>query len=345
MWEENYHRAVYFYLTAGAVLCRAYLEPLLDTNKPKRFLDSLVGILEGRRNTLGGSRDREREGQSQRYEDWFTEEEKAYIRGIPLYNSQASSQWVEKFSELESLLLQQTRSRSLHIPRQSVSHPHPYSGLKKPLLQLYGRNSRNPGSLDKKHHETLFNSLLQFLYLIDGDMRYLISLPGDTTDQNQSPNEVVHSTQAFLYGSFTLMDITIRRGKGGNEGIFAGPLSSPSPSDISKVSTFPYMHNYLKKIHDASGLPNTHGDPIWKTPPLVTFFIEYMLRRYFGLRFRYTMFDATLEVRCAWCAFHQYGGVFTGYGPGCGCSIGGDLLMSMESESPPVVFDQDAWYY
>lgn len=83
------------------------------------------------------------------------------------------------------------------------------------------------------------------------------------------------------------------------------------------------------------------------------------MRKYFGLRFACTMFDSTREIRCAWYAFHQFGGVFTGFGPahrpGLGDDdddddegetyVGQDLLVSVDEPSPVPCFDEHAWYY
>lgn len=76
------------------------------------------------------------------------------------------------------------------------------------------------------------------------------------------------------------------------------------------------------------------------------------MRKYFRLRFACTMFDSTHEIRCAWYAFHQFGGVFTGFGPGPGSDededityVGQDLLVSADEPTPVPCYDEHAWYY
>ncbi|KAL4901134.1 hypothetical protein BDW74DRAFT_181988 [Aspergillus multicolor] len=367
-WREGYHAAVYRYLTAGAVLCRAYYEPLLSDKKPKGFLYSLLSMLEGKV---------PRSANSEYHPVWFTEEEKRYLQSIPLYSTQGYEEggWEEAFKPLEELFLQESRRHSLHPP-PSQHHQHPSPSPSKPssqrdLFQRLGTPSTNPLSLPLSQHKTLFTHLLHFLALIDNDIRYLISLPGDTPSENTS-DPVTHKLDGvFLFGSFTLMDITIRHKNTGAHVAFATPtLPKPTSETISPDSTctstqkeylgYPNMHNTLKKIWDVSGLPNCYNaNPVHKTPPPVSFFVEYMLRKYFGLRFSWRMFDATMEVRCAWCAFHQFGGVFTGMVPGGnegeGGYVGDDLFMPDTGiertggkggrEWPVAVFDEYAWYY
>ncbi|KAL4995143.1 hypothetical protein BDV10DRAFT_203253 [Aspergillus recurvatus] len=345
VWREGYHRAVYRYLTAGAVLCRAYYEPLVCEKRPSGFLFSLLSILEGKVPRSANSGDP--------FPGWFTEEEKRYISRIPLYDSQRYEEWEETFKPLEELFAQESRNHSQPYP--ICSQPQASPSQAQSIYHTFGAQSKNLHSLDKSQHQTLFTHLLQFLYLVDGDIRYFISLPGDTPAE--SPDDpITHSVPGvFLFGSFTLMDINIRRKGDGPCVAHANTvlpkltseilLSTPNPMSRMYLG-LPNMHNYLKKIWDVSGIPNCYDwNPVRKTLPPVSIFVEYMLRKYFGLRFSSRMFDATIEVRCAWCAFHQFGGVFTGSTPGQGKYVGRDLLASVEQESPVAVFDEYAWYY
>ncbi|KAL4939591.1 hypothetical protein BDV06DRAFT_230916 [Aspergillus oleicola] len=357
VWRENYHRAVYRYLTAGAVLCHAYYEPLVSERRPRGFLSSLTGILEG---ISGRSRDRNSESE---YPAWYTEEEKRYLSTIPIYDSQAYEKWGPSFAALEELFVQESRKRCNNHPSPPYK-PSKEEGLGNTLYRAFASKAKNPFSLDTSHSETLFSDLLGLLHLIDGDIRSLILLPGDTPVENTS-HPISHSLSVFLFGSFTLMDVRIRKSTNPLSSHIetVGAFASPSPllTSTSQLS-FPSMHNHLKKIHDSSGIPNCYfGDPLLKTPPPPSFFIEYMLRRYFGLRFAVDMFDATAEVRAAWFAFHQFGGVFCGRVPWCeGCGyVGGNMLVvdpvgkgegedereGRLGEWPVPVFDEDAWYY
>ncbi|KAL4973047.1 hypothetical protein BDW66DRAFT_169026 [Aspergillus desertorum] len=351
VWREGYHRAVYRYLTAGAILCRAYYEPLVCEKRPRGFLFSLLSILEGKMPRSANSEDS--------FMGWFSEEEKRHISGIPLYNSQRYGEWKEAFRPLEELFIQESKKHSIPLaPSGPERRSAPVAeNSDQSLYHIFGSKSTNLHSLDDSHFRTLFAHLLLFLYLVDGDMRYFISLPGDTPAE--SPDDpVTHSVPGvFLFGSFTLMDITIRQ-KGDRSCVAHANtvlpkltsetlLSTPNPSPKMYLG-LPNMHNYLKKIWDVSGIANCYDwNPVRKTPPPVSFFVEYMLRRYFGLRFSSRMFDATIEVRCAWCAFHQFGGVFTGStSPGQGRYVGRDLLESIQQEQPvAAVFDEYAWYY
>ncbi|KAL5048593.1 hypothetical protein BDW71DRAFT_195885 [Aspergillus fruticulosus] len=348
VWREGYHRAVYRYLTAGAALCRAYYEPLVCETRPRAFLFSLLSILEGKVPRSANSGDS--------FWGWFTEEEKRYISRIPLYDSRRYGEWKEAFKSLEELFVQESRKRLQPNPTSSSQPPAqawPYQAQS--IYTTFGAQSKNLQSLDNTHLQTLFTHLLHFLYLVDGDIRYFISLPGDTPAE--SPDDpVTHSAPGvFLFGSFTLMDINIRQKADGSyvahantvlPKLTSGALLS-TPNAMSRMCLgLPNMHNYLKKIWDVSGIPNCYDwNPVRKTPPPVSFFVEYMLRKYLGLRFSSRMFDATIEVRCAWCAFHQFGGVFTGLAPGQGRYVGRDLLESVEQEQPVAVFDEYAWYY
>ncbi|KAL4928193.1 uncharacterized protein BDV17DRAFT_291938 [Aspergillus undulatus] len=378
IWRENYHRTVYRYLTAGAVLCRAYYEPLVSDRKPQGALSSLLSILEG----IAG-RDSESE-----YPAWYTEEEKRYLATIPLYDCRMYEQWGSAFEALEEIFIQESGKQSQAQQTGDIYKPQPSEGLGATFFKTFTpkhapTNSKhpNPHPLNPTHSETLFTSLLQFLHLIDGDIRCFISLPGDTPVENPS-HPVQHSLSVFLFGSFTFMDVNIRQCNNPLSGgahcqclsAFARTslpdltshslaTSDPNPSGSGtgssntnmdmKYLAFPSMHNHLKKIHDASGIPNCYGHPILKTPPPSSFFIEYMMRKYFGLRFSAYMFDATVEVRAAWFAFHQAGGVFTGYAPrdgpeGKGGYVGNDLLVrdtETQGDWPVPVFDEDAWYY
>ncbi|KAL6238316.1 hypothetical protein BDW75DRAFT_34057 [Aspergillus navahoensis] len=351
VWREGYHRSVYRYLTAGAVLCRAYYEPLVCEKRPKGILFSLLSILEGKVLRSANSGDS--------FPGWFSDEEKKYISRIPLYDSQRYEAWEEAFKPFEELFVQESRKHSLPPAPdpewRSAPHSPEAESSGRSLYRTFGAQSKNLHALDDTHLQSLFTNLLHFLYLVDGDIRYFISLPGDTP--TESPDDpVTHSVPGiFLFGSFTLMDINIRQKADGScvahastvlSKLTSGTLLS-TPNPMSRVYLgFPNMHNYLKKVWDVSGVPNCYDwNPVRKTPPPVSFFVEYMLRKYFGLRFSSKMFDATIEVRCAWCAFHQFGGVFTGLTPGQGKYVGRDLLESVEQELSVAVFDEYAWYY
>ncbi|BCS21962.1 F-box protein [Aspergillus puulaauensis] len=361
VWRENYHRAVYRYLAAGAVLCRAYYAPLVSEKRPAGFLSSLLSILEG----IAVQSDRE-------YPEWFTEDEQRYLSTIPLYDSQAYANWESAFKPLEELFVGESKKQSQDLG--PVTPPQPTEDLSQCLHCIFGSKAKNLQSLDTAHANTLFQQTLHFLNLIDDDIRLLISLPGDTPMEPVDDAIKPPSTTAFLFGSFTPMNITIRQGqcqcKCITTSAFATPLLAPlSSKSVSTATTSQYlsfsnMHNYLKKVHDASSLPNCYGDPIRKTPPPIGFFTEYMMRKYFGLRFACTMFDSTREIRCAWYAFHQFGGVFTGFGPGAGPGpgpgpgprleddededvmyVGQDLLVSVDEPTPMPCYDEHAWYY
>lgn len=360
VWRENYHGAVYRYLAAGAVLCRAYYAPLVSEKRPAGFLSSILSILEG----IAVQSDRE-------YPAWFTEDEQRYLATIPLYDSQAYANWESAFKPLEELFVSESQKQSRLLG--PATPPQASEGLSQCLHCIFGTTAKNPQSLDPTHANTLFQQTLQFLNLIDDDIRLLISLPGDTPLEPIDDPINHPSTTAFLFGSFTPMNITIRRSqcqcKCITTSAFAKPILPPLNSKSLSSSTpkaapsqylsFSNMHNYLKKVHDASSLPNCYSDPIQKTPPPITFFTEYMMRKYFGLRFACTMFDSTREIRCAWYAFHQFGGVFTGFGPahrpGLGDDdddddegetyVGQDLLVSVDEPSPVPCFDEHAWYY
>ncbi|KAL3482158.1 hypothetical protein BJX99DRAFT_252871 [Aspergillus californicus] len=324
VWRESYHRAIYRYLTAGAILARAYWEPVISPAKPSGFLTNIVSILEGIA------------GQESDYPDWFSDSERRYLSTIPLYDIQGYDKW-GAFQQLEELFVEESRAPSRPVQ--------PCAGLK-PLYNVFGSKAKNLQSLDPGHANTLFQEILHFLYLVDGDLRFLISLPGDTPLENPE-DPITHSIDAILFGSFTPVKINIRQ-TNNTEAAFANPLLPPlttktiqtNPSPI--YLTFQNMHNYLKKIWDVSGIPNCYDDPIRKTAPPVAFFAEYMFRKYFGLRMSYTMFDATQENRCAWYAFHQYAGIFTGFAPGW--YVGDDLLMGVD-DAPGVCFDEYVCYY
>ncbi|KAL4796315.1 hypothetical protein BDV19DRAFT_398365 [Aspergillus venezuelensis] len=348
IWRENYHRALYRYFIAGAILCRAYYEPLISESRPKDFLSSLTGILGGVSSRIRG-RDTDPASPSE-YPVWYTEEEKRYMGTIPIYDSQAYEQWGDAFGPLEELFVQESRKRSYNKP-PSPHKPTKSGWLGKTLYGAFGSKAKNPFSLDAAHSETLFNDIMGLLHLIDGDIRSLILLPGDTPAENTS-HPISHSLQLFPFGSFTLMDIRIRKSVNPLSSTTESNTAYASPTPIppsSSVLSFSAMHNHLKKIQDCSGLPNCYfSDPLLKTPLPSSFFIEYMLRRYFGLRFAVDMCDATVEVRAAWFAFHQYAGVFSGFVPLCqGCGyVGWNMLAEdIGRQWPMPVYNEDAWYY
>ncbi|KAL5333537.1 hypothetical protein BJX70DRAFT_406129 [Aspergillus crustosus] len=370
-WREGYHRAIYQYLTAGAVLCRAYYEPILSSARPRGFLSSLVGLLAGvfvSRSQGGGDEDGDGDTQEDDgYPTWFSKEEQRYLQTVPIYDSHQhdSDAWERAFKPLEEIFLAESRKQACPRQNSTTSTQHSTSNpkdSKKAIYHTFGSRSKNPHSLSPAHAETLFHQILQFLHLIDGDIRYQISLPGDTPAENTS-DPLSHSLSCFLFGSFTLMDIRIRQyptspTASASASAFAYAFATPTlpiltpetlPNAPSKeYLSFGNMHNYLKKVHDISGLANCYGNnPIRKTPPPASFFVEYMLRRYFGLRFSEAMFDSTVEGRCAWCAFHQFGGVFLDDGNGVGETgyVGGDLLERVDGERSLAVFREDAWYY
>ncbi|KAL2825043.1 hypothetical protein BDW59DRAFT_172546 [Aspergillus cavernicola] len=360
LWRDGYHRAVYRYLTAGAVLSRTYFAPVVSSSgcskKPRGFLNSLVTVLEGIE-----------EARESEYPDWFSDRERAYLSTVAVYDSQGYERWGgEGFSALEEIFVRGSTSTSTTSTPTTTSSSsrkgvvsgrgiqpseEQEEGLEKSLYGIFGTKAKNMQNLDPAHAEELFSQILQFLYLVDGDIRYLISLPGDTPREDEGEMMKIGSVNAILFGSFTPMRINIRRKEDGTEAAFATTLLPKLDSRMLNDSTttreylgFQNMHNYLQKVWDVGGIANCYDDPIRKTPPPVSFFVEYMLRKYFGLRFAVTMFDSTVENRCAWYAFHQFGGMFTGSGPSS-WYVGQDLLQSVDDPIPTPCYDEYACYY
>ncbi|OJJ04449.1 hypothetical protein ASPVEDRAFT_172681 [Aspergillus versicolor CBS 583.65] len=294
VWREEFHRAIYRNLAAGAILCRAYHAPIVSDDRPSDFLASFLEIMESDDDPYDV------------LEGWFSAAEQSYLSKVPLYSIRDYHRSDAVFKPLEDLFIEESRKREPFDPYGMVASDR--SRKDQSLFKTFGEyvDIRNPESLDPDHAENLFYQILHFIAVVDEEPLQFLLDPSNTEVQSEEIPDDSPSTFAMFFGSFVPIKITVQD-KTNIFGTLALPGLEARTVKESNYFGFQYMDSFLTKIWEVGGIPNCYeGD---KRPPLPQFhFAEYMLRKYFCLRFA----DATYA--SSWDIFTHYGALFTNLG-------------------------------
>ncbi|KAL2867680.1 uncharacterized protein BJX67DRAFT_76015 [Aspergillus lucknowensis] len=323
VWHEECHRAIYRHLAAGAILYRGYHEPIVSDGRPADFLAALIEIMES--------------GEELEYatEGWFSASDRAYLSEIPLYSIRDYHMSEKVFRALEDLFVAESGKRELFQPAGVFSSRHPERV--RSLFQSFRRYTdiRNPQSLDGHHVENLFHQILHFMFMVEQcPQQFILDARGTHDNKPEKASEKEQSTLAIFFEAFVPTKITIRD-KAEVSGALALPgLESKTLKD-SNYFGFQYMDTLLTKVWQVGGIPNCYGRD--DRPPRPQFyFAEYMLRKYFGLRFANEDTAKSLE-QSPWDAFTQYGGVFSNV-PSHVFFDGEGLFQSSDDPLPPLYY-------
>ncbi|KAL2165638.1 hypothetical protein VTG60DRAFT_4071 [Thermothelomyces hinnuleus] len=273
----RFHCAMYRVLVAGAVLTRAYLEPLFlaPVQGPPGFLHRLTGLSWDDEHELGG----------------LHQEDIEYLERFPLYDLEAGQEkWEPAFGDLATWLLEDiettfTKVKPPKFPRMPMG------------AEDLGRLQEVTFFLAAYDHilDKLFNKYLPHPG-IDEDVRLEMTpppFPGRVRkvsvamfgifrpEEVSMPERVEDSSSCFLINE----PLALKEQRTPTSQDSQVPdCVSPWTADVRMV---------LEILHNQSGRPNLrNGYPSPAPPPPPPFrFIEFLLAKFFKARFEDDLFD------------------------------------------------------
>ena len=292
VWREECHRAIYRNLAAGAILCRPYHAPIVSVERPRDFLAAFLEIMEGSEhpfNVIDG---------------WFSASEQRYLSKIPLYSSKDYHKSEAAFRPLEDLFIEESRKREPFDPSEMLAPVK--SSRDESLFKTFGRyvEIRNPQSLDPDHAENVFHQILHFIAMVEEEPLKFFWDPKDEKLQSDDIPDDSPSALVMFFGSFVPIRISLQA-KTKMSGTLALPGLNAKMIKDSNYFGFQYMDAFLNITWGVGSLPNCYGEDTKRPPPPQFYFAEYMLRKYFCLRFADAIYES------AWDAFAHYGALFT----------------------------------
>ncbi|KAF9885283.1 hypothetical protein FE257_013081 [Aspergillus nanangensis] len=324
VWREEYHRAIYRNIAAGAILYRTYHTPIVSSARPASFLAALIRIMEGSEDLEAVT------------DDWFSGSDRRYLSDIPLYSRQDYRRSEASFQPLEDLFVEESRKRALSLDSSNkISSIRLEVRGEKSLFSSFERytKTQNPQSLGATHAEALFDQILHFIFTTEQKPQQFI---WDPREAREEPSEETDSSiSAIFFGSFAPINLTLRD-KMDVSGVLALPGLESKTLQNSNYLGFQYMDTFLNQAWEVGGIPNYYARDRRPPAPRV-YFAEHMLRKYFGLRFADTIYASTRDSICAWDAFTHYGGLFTNLAleP---YYLGEDMLQSCDDPVPTPYF-------
>ncbi|PLB37352.1 uncharacterized protein BDW47DRAFT_132134 [Aspergillus candidus] len=329
IWREEFCRAIYRHLTAGAILYRMYLAPLVSGDRPADFLAAFITIMESGEDLADVTN------------DCFAESDRRYLSTVPAYQVPDGTQSEKAFQPLEDVFVEESRKRALLDPPMRPPPPGRRGDGSPPptLFSTFGQYApiQNPQSLETSHAETLFHEILQFIFLIEqSPQQFIWDAPRERQEESKEPPEDIPAIFAIFFGSFVPLQVTVRDETHVTATAALPRLASKTLKERNYLG-FQYMEDFLPLMGAVGGIPNTHGNGR-RLPDSRFCFAEHMLRKFFGLRFADTIYESTLDSMCAWDALTRYGGVFTNRGlrP---WYHGADLFQSSDDPIPTPYFE------
>ncbi|PLN83321.1 hypothetical protein BDW42DRAFT_165179 [Aspergillus taichungensis] len=299
VWREEFCRAIYRHLTAGAILCRAYLAPIVSDARPADFLAAFISNIESGEDLADVTT------------SWFSDSDRRYLSTAPVYQVPDGGQSENAFQPLEDVFVEESRKRAMLDPPMRPPPPGRKGDETPPpsLFSTFGQHApiQNPQSLEASHAETLFHQILQFIFLTEQSPRQFIWDPRERQEENKEAPEDGPSIFAIFFGSFDPLQITVRD-QTHVTATEALPGLEGKTLKESNYLGFQYMDNLLRLMWATGGM---NGRQLLDSR---FSFAEHMLRKFFGLRFADTIHESTIVSQCAWDAFANYGGVFTNRG-------------------------------
>ncbi|PKY05940.1 hypothetical protein P168DRAFT_303636 [Aspergillus campestris IBT 28561] len=305
VWREEFCRAIYRHLTAGAILYRAYLAPIVWGARPADFLAAFITIMESGEDLADVTA------------DWFSDSDRRYLSTVPAYHIPDGGQCDNYFQPLEDVFVEESRKRALLDPPMRPPPPGRRGDWSPPptLFSTFGQYApiHNPQSLETSHAEALFHQTLQFIFLNEqSPQQFIWDSPRERQEETKETSENLPSIFAIFFGSFVPLQVTVRDETHVTATAALPGLESKTPTESNYLG-FQYMDEFLPILSAVGGIPNSHGNG-QRLPDSRFCFAEHMLRKFFGLRFADTIYESTLDSTCAWDALTCYGGVFTNRG-------------------------------
>lgn len=263
-WKEGFYRSVYRVFLAGAVLYRAYQEPLSRAadEGPPNFLEKFVEYI---KSGVGGG-------------VTLTAGEIKYLFKFPVFNFEAWEGHEAPFGPLAELFVSESEKRALLERKQDL-----------PGLDRRPDILAESCPFDITQASVLYNETVQFLLACEvfcGSEWTRISLfLRDEIDCEEYAHTLqfdgikedarTRKIQVFPFGHFFLQEISM-------------PDSVVKPVFPNLTTSanleFPHMQSLLYEMNGTSGQPN-HYDTNSPSalPPLQ--FVQYVFRKYLGIRF------------------------------------------------------------
>lgn len=283
--RDRFHTAMYRVLLAGAVLTRQYMEPLVlaVTDGPPGLLQRMnspewIRRCDGNHGPGGPCQDRR-----------TSPEDLQYLERFPAYHLEASlDTWEPAFGDLARWLLEDIDTTALRVDNpqsRSWMVPQWFDDL-----DPQGRGRLQEVVFFLAAHSHMVSKLWDPFLKVDSDD----GIEPEDLVPPPIPGRVREASVA-MFASFRPEEITmpakVRDASRcylvhyplGNTWVRENPVLpqvSPWTTDISYV---------LRGLREASGRPNRrNGLP---SPPPDLFFVEFVLRKFFGLGFRHDLFD------------------------------------------------------
>ncbi|KAL4819762.1 hypothetical protein BDW67DRAFT_173061 [Aspergillus spinulosporus] len=227
-WQEKFHRSMYQSLLMGAVLCRAYQQPLDPSNDhPEHFLKDINTQLQGDEPVLRN-------------------DEMAYLLRYPVFSFEAYEDHEPIYGQLADFLVQQSRHRAQR--RSNFPDFYPEDAI--------------PNNLNRNQDSLLYAETVQCLLA----SMTLLNHEGYSPifeDEYKNPDIKSLSRKVTIVplGSFYPEQIaTPARVQDAHQ---MRLLKSPLPQETGESSWNPsarFMSLFLNIMHSSSGQPNHYAD-------------------------------------------------------------------------------------
>ncbi|CBF73866.1 predicted protein [Aspergillus nidulans FGSC A4] len=257
-WQERFHRSMYQSFLMGAVLSRAYQQPLDPSNNcPEHFFKDINTRLQGDEPVLRN-------------------DEMAYLLRYPVFNFEAYEDHEPIYGQLADFLVQQSRHRA-----QSRSN----------LPDFYPEDAI-PNDLDRGQASLLYAETVQCLLASMTLLNHEGYSPIFEKD-NKNPDIKSLSRKVTIVplGSFYPEQIAMPTSV--HAAHQTRLLKSPLPQETGESSWNPsarFMSLFLDIMHSSSGQPNHYADTFPTPPPPLQIF-QFISRKFLGLRFSDEAFD------------------------------------------------------
>ncbi|KAL4897681.1 hypothetical protein BDV59DRAFT_208424 [Aspergillus ambiguus] len=258
-WRERFHRSMYQSFLMGAVLCRAYQQPLDPSNndRPEHFLENINTRL-------------------QSDEPVLRNDEMAYLLRYPVFNFEAYEDHEPIYGQMADFLVQQSQHRARS--RSTVPDFYPEDAM--------------PNNLDRVQASLLYAETVQCLLASMTLLNHEGYSPIFKND-NENPDIESPSRRVTIVplGSFYPEQIAMPASV--QDAPQTRLLKSPLPQKMGESSWNPsarFMSLFLDIMHSSSGQPNHYADS-FRTPPPPLQIFQFINRKFPGLRFSDEAFD------------------------------------------------------
>ncbi|KAK2802111.1 hypothetical protein FQN50_007475 [Emmonsiellopsis sp. PD_5] len=296
-WQERLHSSIYRFYLAGAVLYRAYQEPLLQgtMNGPPDFLSDFAI-----------------EEHMHLSPERVTNDDAEFLLKYPAYNLNAYEEHGSIFKPLADLFANEAKKRAL---REDSAKPIWTDSGSESTWAKFSTNPGRPNPVDLiLFHETVQFLLIhetirdcKFTYELLEDGVYMRvtgftsypSMDEDPPKEIHEEDEGIRRIQAIRFGDYVLDQVSMpaKLKKGQDLELVAETFYDPDRAPYGQTE-LPFQRRGITYVIDeffkTSAEPNHYDDLCPCAPPELRF-IEYLLRNYLGMQFTDRAFQLDRE--------------------------------------------------